>query len=305
MRKCPLCNSAHLTQVFEDRIDYEFSISNKLNYYKCDNSVCGFVFVYPLPSDAEIQSFYKKYTTHNLNINISHLNILARFNKFFKSKSLSKLFINTNLSDIKVLDFGCGNGNLLDDLKKIGIKNLFGYDFDAKALISSKLDDLVLFDNYELIHDYGNYDYIFLNHVIEHLPDAKLVIENLSKVLNQSGKIVIRTPNSDSFLCFLFKDSWRGWETPRHLGIFNYRNIDLVKSSLFIERKWTSNIMFSGIFHESIRVNFLTKNLLGKLFKHIFSYFIYTISVSINFVFKKFGEEVCIILVKSDSIEVI
>jgi 2-polyprenyl-3-methyl-5-hydroxy-6-metoxy-1,4-benzoquinol methylase len=301
MKKCPLCGGVDLSKKFEDRIDYEFNISNKLHYYKCGNSVCRFVFVYPLPSNDEIHSFYKKYTTHNLNINISHLNILARINKVFKSKTLSRLFVNSNINDIKVLDFGCGNGNFLIDLKRIGIKNLFGYDFDSKAIDSRNLDNLVLFDNYGLIAKYGNYDYIFLNHVVEHLPDAKFVIENLSKVLNKSGKIVIRTPNSDSVLSFLFNDSWRGWETPRHLGIFNFRNIDSVNSTLFVERKWTSNIMFTGIFHESIRINILTKNFIGKIIKHILSYIIYTISILINGLFKKFGEEICIIYVKSDS----
>lgn len=298
MRKCPLCGGSKLTEVLEDRIDYEFGISNKLNYYECNNSACGFIFANPIPSIEEIQSFYNKYTTHNENKNISHLNFLARLNKVFKDKTLSKIFVNTQINDIKVLDFGCGNGNLLMDLKKLGIKNLYGYDFDAKALHYSKLDGLVLFDNYEQIPEHGNFDYIFLNHVIEHLPDAKSVIENLSKVLNHSGKIIIRTPNSDSLLCFLFNDSWRGWETPRHLGIFNYRNIVLLRGSFYIERKWTSNIMFSGIFHESIKLNLLTKNFLGKIIKHILSYFIYTISIFINFLFKKFGEEICIVFIK-------
>lgn len=297
MQKCSLCDHLELEKVFQDRIDYEYNISNRLNYYRCKNSACGFVFVNPLPNDVEIQTFYSKYTTHNSNSHISNLNILAILNKKIKDKELLKLFENSQHESIKILDFGCGNGNLLKDLKKIGINNLFGYDFDSKALQISKFEEFVLFDKYELIQANGNYDFIFLNHVIEHLPHAKNIIENLSKYLNKSGKIIIRTPNSDSLLCFLFKDSWRGWETPRHLGVFNYRNIDLINSSLLIERKWTSNIMFSGIFHESIRVKFLNKFLLGKLVKHLFSYPIYLISVFLNFVFKRFGEEVCIILV--------
>lgn len=295
MINCNLCGGNDTSKILDNRPDYEYSIMTRLDYYKCNNKMCGFVFVKSEPSNEQIQSFYSKYSTHTFNKKISNLNLLAKISQYFKDRSLRELFFNTNYNQAKVLDFGCGNGNLLYDLKKLGIKNLFGYDFDTKAIETSKNDGIVFFSDYNQISNNGKYDYIFLNHVVEHLYDARSVIQNLSKHLNDSGKIIIRTPNTDSFLCNLFDENWRGWETPRHLGIYNYRNIDLLKQSLHIDRKWTSNIMFSGIFHESIRSQFFSNTFIGKVSKHLMSYLFYTYAFVLNLIFRNRGEEVCII----------
>jgi SAM-dependent methyltransferase len=299
MINCILCGSNDTTQTLIGRKDFEFNVETQLNYYKCNNLKCQLVFAHPMPSIDEIQNFYLKYTTHVSNIKIDKFNFLAKLNQYLNDTYLTRLFKNKERSKIKILDFGCGNGNLLIELKNRGFLNLFGYDFDEKATLLSNDNDFIVFSNLSLVNKYGKYDYIFLNHVVEHLSDAKSIINNLEALLNTSGKIIIRTPNSNSFLSRVFKNNWRGWETPRHLEIFNYNNIELLSDNLKIEKKWTSNIMFSGIFHESIRNSYNINNIFFKLCKHILSYFFYLASIIQNTLFKKYGEEICIIFIKS------
>ena len=299
MIHCILCGSEDITQTLIERKDFEYNIQTKLNYYRCNNLKCQLVFVDPMPNIDQIQSFYLNYTTHLSNKKINKLNLLANLNHFLNNIYLKNLFINRDIDNIKILDFGCGNGNLLIELKKRGFINLFGYDFDEKATEMSNNNDYIVFSDINLLNKYCKYDYIFLNHVVEHLADARGLIKNLESLLNINGKIILRTPNSKSFLCKVFKNNWRGWETPRHLEIFNYNNIELLSNSLKIEKKWTSNLMFSGIFHESIRNSYKNHNIIFKLLKHLFSYLFYFTSNFLNIFFKKYGEEICIIFIKS------
>ena len=298
MINCILCGSDNITETLVGRIDFEFDIQTKLNYYKCNNLNCQLVFANPMPNSNQIQSFYLNYTTHISNKKINKFNVLARFNHFCNNIYLNNLFINKEIDKVKILDFGCGNGNLLIELKRRGFLNLFGYDFDEKATELAKNNEFIVFSDFNLINSYGKFDFIFLNHVVEHLEDARGLIKNLEPLLNKSGKIIIRTPNSQSFLCTVFKNNWRGWETPRHLEIFNYQNIELLSDSLKISKKWTSNLMFSGIFHESMLNRYKNSNIYFKLLKHLFSYVFYFASSFLNIFFKKYGEEVCIIFVK-------
>lgn len=298
MNKCKFCGSES-RQILENRIDYEYGNPTILNYWKCLNSNCEFVFVNPQPSLNEIQGFYNRYSTHKENYKGKLINPIAFLNKKLQNKYFDRLFKNANIREIKVLDFGCGNGNLLVELRKRGVLELFGYDFDDKATLFSQNEGLTVFSDYDKIKENGNYDFIFLNHVVEHLSHPEKDIENLSTFLKPNGIFIIRTPNSSSILCNLFKAKWRGWETPRHLGIFNYNNIENIAGSCKIEKRWTSNLMFSGIYNESIRSPFFTNVFLLKVLKHIFLPIVYSLSQIINLVFKKYGEEVCIILKKS------
>lgn len=300
MIKCTLCGSSDLSKTLVNRDDFEFNLPIKLNYYKCNNSLCEFVFSYPSPSIEEIKSFYEKYSTHTSNQKPKILNLFARLIEVYRLNSLLLLLRNKNKNSIKILDFGCGNGNLLFDLKKLGFNKLFGYDFDTKAISEmSKSNKIMIIDDFDEITLNGNFDYIFLNHVIEHLADAKSILEQLSFVLNDNGKIIIRTPNSNSFLAKIFGNSWRGWETPRHLGIYNYANIDLLSNSLKINKKWTSNIMFSGLYHGSIKSRFFNETTFGKIIKHLTLPAIYLFAIIINSFLKNLGEEVCIVYSKS------
>jgi SAM-dependent methyltransferase len=99
-----------------------------------------------------------------------------------------------------------------------------GIDFDEAAVraagrfpgLDVRLGDLSS-HNFPADH----FDAITLSDVIEHLPNPEQVIRECLRILRPGGRIVISTPNIDSFGHRVFGRHWRGLEPPRHLFLYS------------------------------------------------------------------------------------
>jgi 2-polyprenyl-3-methyl-5-hydroxy-6-metoxy-1,4-benzoquinol methylase len=67
----------------------------------------------------------------------------------------------------------------------------------------------------------ASFDYIHLNHVIEHLPDPVAVLRLTARLLKPGGLLFVATPNVASFNCWRSQQFWPHWDSPRHLCIFS------------------------------------------------------------------------------------
>lgn len=125
---------------------------------------------------------------------------LEKFNDY----QSPKYFENLIAKDDKILDFGCGFGQVLRSLGRKGYKNLFAVDilpneklFQNSGIIFKKITN---FDEI-LDENFSKFDVVMANHVIEHLP-KELIIPFLSycreKLLTEKGKIIISVPNAQS-----------------------------------------------------------------------------------------------------------
>lgn len=292
MNNCMNCNSHDFKRILQNRDDFEYGCSEKLDYYKC--ITCGHISVYPVPSLEQISTFYSSYTTHNIYKSSLISKLIDDITKYKKKQELKNTFKNNNLKDVKILDFGSGNGNFLDLLSQLNIKNIYGFDFDNKAVECSKQQGYECFTDFNDLKN-NKYDYIFLNHVIEHLPEPKETIKNLIDLLSKNGKIILRTPNSNSLLAKFFKESWRGWETPRHLNIFNNNSIEMfndLSEKFEVNNISTSNKMFIGIYIGSLNSNKFNLKFIKKIVQ-LSSLFFLLFAYLINLLSKNSGEELC------------
>lgn len=265
---CSICGHRRLKSILAGRRDREYALSIQQDYFRCENASCGHVQVLPIPNEAMIASFYTKYSTHNL----YRPHGLARVLDFFNEKSAINqlIFLNADFGadkQVHILDFGCGNGQCLRRLSSLGYNNLMGFDFDAQAVA------LVLSQGIPCSGDFSelskkSFDVIFINHVVEHLPDPAITINSISNLLSSGGILMIRTPNSLSFLARLCGVRWRGWETPRHLNIFSFRSLGIIidsNPSLIVSDAYTSNAMLAAIAIASLP-SFLSKIKILKIF---------------------------------------
>ena len=103
----------------------------------------------------------------------------------------------------KILDFGCGKGGFLRKIKEDKISNnIFGLELNKQ---NRKNINQLGINCYETIDENLNeFDFIFLNHVFEHLEDPITILENLFKILKNDGHLIIEIPHGNDFL---IKDS--------------------------------------------------------------------------------------------------
>lgn len=253
---CSICN-AHAIEHLTNRDDFEFKIDTKLDYYKCKNPSCGHVYAVDIPSIDILSTFYKDYTTHRSS---KEKNFLERKIYRLRKKTINKL-TKAYKRDISILDFGSGNGYYSFLLLELGFKDIQAFDFDEKTKLSFEGSD-VKFTTSEKEITSEKYDIILLNHVIEHVPAPRELIKMLYRLLNKKGVLYIRTPNNQSICSVYFKEFWRGWETPRHLNIFNTCSMENLLTNNKDYKISTSNEMFIGIFLSSYNYKFKKNRLL-------------------------------------------
>jgi SAM-dependent methyltransferase len=63
----------------------------------------------------------------------------------------------------------------------------------------------------------GSFDLIYMNHVLEHLPDPQLALLKSRELLGDDGRLVLVYPNPESLSARIYgKHAWI-WDPPRHL----------------------------------------------------------------------------------------
>jgi SAM-dependent methyltransferase len=93
-----------------------------------------------------------------------------------------------------ILDFGCGSGELVQELRELGYK-AFGcgtrfsakYNIDTPGMLSAGILREIDMQNYVLPFGDNNFDFIFSHSVFEHVQNYPESISEISRVLKPEG----------------------------------------------------------------------------------------------------------------------
>jgi 2-polyprenyl-3-methyl-5-hydroxy-6-metoxy-1,4-benzoquinol methylase len=122
----------------------------------------------------------------------------------------------------RVLDVGCGSGELLHRLAERGWA-VEGVDSDPTSVERARARGfrVLLGSLEEQGYPSGSFDAVTMSHVIEHVPDPTALLAEAHRILKPGGLLVVVTPNGRSLGHRLFRDDWFPLEPPRHLYVFN------------------------------------------------------------------------------------
>lgn len=134
----------------------------------------------------------------------------------------------------KIADIGCGNGQLIYELKCSGFTNLFGFDpylnqeFQEKGfqLLRKNIDEIE-----------GVFDIVMMHHSFEHVEDPKSVFAKLSQITARNGKLLIRVPITDGRAWKKEGINWFQLDAPRHLFIPSIKALKLISQANGFELK--------------------------------------------------------------------
>jgi SAM-dependent methyltransferase len=118
--------------------------------------------------------------------------------------------------DSKILDFGCGSGQLLRDLACFGFTDLTGAD----AFIARDLEFLnvrILKRSIDEVE--GEFDLVMLHHSFEHLPDPAGALSRIRMLTADTGTCLIRIPIAAE-AWKRYGVNWFQLDAPRHLFLF-------------------------------------------------------------------------------------
>lgn len=176
-------------------------------------------------------------------------------------------FENYITSDMNVMDFGCGGGFLLNNIK---CKDKIGIEINDEA--RKTLDDFGI-RSFKYVQDAPDNwaDCIISNHALEHVPDPLNQIKLLKSKLKTGGKIIFVTPCESIGYKYKPKDinyhlfSW----SPMNLGnLFTEAGYKIIESKAFIH-KWPPHYSkIAKLFGKSI-FN-LTCRIYGRMSRSLF-----------------------------------
>lgn len=117
----------------------------------------------------------------------------------------------------RILDFGCGNGQLMKMLYHLGYDTLSGVDPMTVPDDFRSNNYALLYRNLDTI--YGDFHVIISCHSIEHVPNPDKTLAWMASKLKHGGTLIIQCPIAPNIIIDKYGPDWVGWDAPRHLTI--------------------------------------------------------------------------------------
>jgi len=121
----------------------------------------------------------------------------------------------------RFLEVGSGMGHLTGQLEDTF--ETFGCDLNHWAVKQSKAvvdkSHLQTASAQELPYKDGVFNVVIIKHIVEHLPDPQKAIQEIGRVTEKGGTLILATPNLDSKLKPWKGDRWIGYQDPTHISL--------------------------------------------------------------------------------------
>jgi len=222
LSSCPVCGSLKIATILNG-YDYE----SRTGDYRIDRcSACGIRFTNPRPLKEDLHKLYDARNSPdfarvgpiiNLLRSTSIKSSLARILKFVRD-------------DLKVLDFGCGDGFFTLQLRRhLQCRSITACDFHDSPPFYLRSRDDIRYRSFEEHHQTGGgYHLIICRHVLEHMTDPAQWIKELQNAMIPGGVLVVEVPNYGSVWRKIFGRYYYGLCLPRHLIHFDGRTLKRV-----------------------------------------------------------------------------
>ncbi|NHC36032.1 class I SAM-dependent methyltransferase [Scytonema millei] len=277
---CPNCRSNQLNIWCRAYDRLHKSSQQEFIYSRCKE--CNLVFLSVRPVETEVYKFYpENYApyqgTPNQQFqqitNLSNERSLSDRQKYHYVRKLLKTSFNTAKASLKslpfkkftieiqefyqpigeaakLLDFGCGSAQFLNEARKQGW-NTLGMDFSEQAVEQASRNGHTVFlvspTVWNEIED-ESLDFVRMNHVLEHLYHPKQVLTAIRQKMKPGAVLHIAVPNPHGISSQVFRSQWWGLECPRHIMLYSP---PVLKD--FLIQLGFSNFK---VFHESITKDF-------------------------------------------------
>jgi len=224
-KNCLICNSSDIKELTK--------YSNNF-LVKCNS--CGLVFCEPIPSQQELNNYYKVYAYEN-----NYYSPITKQRYIELLKKFEQFRVTNNL-----LDVGCGNGFFLEVAKNHGW-NVYGTEYSEKAIEILQEKRIKAFKGELNINNFKPemFDIITSFEVMEHINNPQEEIRKFNYLLRKEGGLYITTPNFNSVSRNLLKQKWNIINFPEHLTYYSVKTLKQLLINNGFEKKYSLTTGFS------------------------------------------------------------
>lgn len=222
--ECNVCKNKALSFCVGPIYDAEYGAEGEYSLLKCEE--CGVLILKPMPTKRELE---KAYPPHYHGFHTTSNKIISSLYSIVNHLRI-KEYIKALPKNGKLLDVGSADAPYFDLVKKtrpdvecIGIEMI---DYIAERgrkqgrnIVTGYLADLSS-------KKHGRFNLIIMNNLIEHVLDPVEELKHASSLLENNGKVIIETPNTDSWDFVVGNKYWGGCHVPRHTFLFSPKSMD-------------------------------------------------------------------------------
>jgi len=243
--KCFVCGGTFSFMLAQRDILYHMS-ERYYAVYRCAG--CGLLKILPEPTADEIAGFYPEdYYSFRIEENTSGIararealkdealrfyygipggsksrRLLARCMSGYMSKeAISGVPLHPPRHNGRFLDIGCGDGYWVHKL------GTYGWDCTGVEFVGEESDRIRVGDFMDMGFDSG-FEFIRLNHVLEHVLDPDAYLARIRSLLCEGGELYLAVPNADGISFRVFGRYWSDLDAPRHLHGFNMKSLAIL-----------------------------------------------------------------------------
>ncbi|WDF63482.1 class I SAM-dependent methyltransferase [Flavobacterium sp. KACC 22763] len=126
----------------------------------------------------------------------------------------------------KLLDIGAGTGDFLLTAKNDGWETI-GVEPSDRAKNIAKEKGISFVEETSALES-NSLDVITMWHVLEHVPNLEVQIQELKRLLKPTGTLIVAVPNYKSFDAGHYETFWAAYDVPIHFWHFSKKSIQLL-----------------------------------------------------------------------------
>jgi SAM-dependent methyltransferase len=263
--QCPVCSGGSTSLLWRIS-NMELETPTQFDVVRCDT--CGLTYTSPMPSLDQLVPFYNvgvyaKDKRPALKVVDRTLSVLAdvRLHEIEEWKRPGRL-----------LDVGAGKGRFVQRARMggwtaIGVEPVPGSVQLARSRYGIDLVEGTLIDAQ---FPARSFDVLTMWHVMEHIPDPRSELHEVSRVLADDGLFVLEVPNFASLQAWIGQDDWFHLMLPHHLIHYTPRTLravladagfEVVRSRSFSPEHGPFGMLQTALNRLGVKRNFLFNRL--------------------------------------------
>jgi predicted SAM-dependent methyltransferase len=211
-----------------------FGTRDEYLYYECSDCGCLQIPAVPEQIDKYYPPYYYSFNSKIPRLKKKKKNRIGFLDDFFLKKKERKLrrlaSIYLENADVKthhkILDVGCGKGELICRLFNMGYENIAGTDKYLPEAVTYDFNVSVMKKNLAEIES-KSYDVVMMNHVLEHMFNPEEELRECYRILKNNSFLIIRIPVKN-FAWEKYRENWVQLDAPRHFFIHTIKSMQLL-----------------------------------------------------------------------------